>query len=237
MTKKPCTATTQDLEHTSSPTSSPGQTTSTNPEVLNGPLLGLEVNGGVNNDGNGVGAGDGASGGNRGGSDSDSGWACASPEQTGGDAKTLRGRNKAPSSTWTLGTARRRSVSPEVGSQMVSPGGTSGNGRDSRGGGGGGGVTTATTPLKGALKGVATSVGVGTTSPAPRSILVTSKETVSTRRVAAVALGVRWLDIVQEEEQQASNRRRRASRWTGGVKKRQGPPTAAPRVSRAKAFA
>lgn len=139
-----------------------------------------------------------------------------------------RGTTNARSSTWALGKARRGSVSPVV------VGKSSPSQSDGDEGGRSGCVPTASPSLEVAV----VSSGAGTTPPAPRSILMTKKGgPASVRRATAISRGVRWLDIVQKEEQQAISRRKRASRWTGGCRKREGPPTAVPRASRALVFA
>ena len=141
-----------------------------------------------------------------------------------------RGRTDARSPSWALGKARRGSLSPEfVGKSVPSQGDGGGAGRDGR-------ATKASHSRRVAVE----RSGAGTAPPpppSPRSILVTSKAPTSARRAAAISRGVRWLDIVQKEEERAISRRKRAARWTGGCRKREGPPSAGPRASRALVFA
>lgn len=133
-----------------------------------------------------------------------------------------RSRRYDYSTTRALGKARRGLTSPEGADKFLpSQSGEGGGGRS-------GCVSTATPSLEFAMS----SSGVGTTPPAPRSILVTKKGPTSFRRATA-SRGVRWLDIVQKEEQQAISRRRRAAKWTGGCRKARDPPTSAPRASSA----
>eukprot|EP00752_Nemacystus_decipiens_P006433 g5795.t1 len=134
------------------------------------------------------------------------------------------GRSDLRSPSWALGKARRGSLSPKsVGKYGFS--------QSDGGGGGQGGRAPNGSPSR---KDAVVSGDAGTTPPpAPRSILVTGKGPASARRTTAISRGVRWLDIVENEEEQAISRRKRAARWTGGCRKREGPPTASPRASRA----
>lgn len=146
----------------------------------------------------------------------------ALPAQTSAGAAS-RVKADVRSSTWALGKARRRSTSPQAVEKCL----------PSRGGGGGVGRSGCVPTAGPSLAVAAATNGAGATSPAPRSILVTNKGPASARRVGAVSRGVRWLDVVQKEQQQAISRRKRALKWTGGCRKREGPPPTSPRASRA----